>query len=805
MPQKMSFLLPKAESHIYETMSQQLSLTDEQREILAVKDTSFRVLAAAGSGKTTTMTLYVKGKVDAGVSEREIMFITFTKFAAKQIKDKVKKIMGRHSRIFFGTFHSVIYRILKNASYIKKDRGLFSERFDVFLKDFMDLLRNRDRGVVEQLLNFKMLIVDEFQDLDEVQFEFLLLMKQLVPSLQIIAIGDLAQNIYRFRGTSNEFLRTLLARDVCPDLLTLQLTMNFRSTPSILKFVNTLFAPEIAEGHILPMNTPPGVKEGIKPYYFEFAKNPEAGQGDYEDHLTDTLYGILKTAKDKNRTVCMIFPRIKGSGYEYIMALLRDKLSGDNFPFDIHRISKEDESCTTIEFNYDHLEKHPVQASTFHSSKGLEWDDVCVINVSDSMCVPMGDEEESEAFLMEKTNLLYVALTRAAKRLYIFGNANDGGRHRHIARGWDKIQSVCNVVVWGNEQKDYDYKKKKVIGVVDLLRKLPQHRDIYQRIMKTCDTIPAKSHEGIEEYLPDIYYHMKQRNRELALGTFLDWKLKQEICSGESRAIQDIFLELLLLMNDFNWFHKEDVIEQCEILMAKIHLFFLNVEAEGKRSLKAYLGAARWISSHYARIWTLVKRLREHWKDVEKKLVRAMKKEKKDLRDEYIISQAASFFVKGLVGEIDAVTQPVGSYQGLPDGFDDFVGGLIEPAVVVMRSLLKEVGLGEALVLGDVHVESASLIVGEADMVVMGELLIEMKCGGARTAADLRDIGNCKHLLQVLAYVTLGRHGVLPMPVKKACLVNPMTGAWEIYDIDAWSLEDSSEFMACLEELRERV
>jgi len=34
--------------------------------------------------------------------------------------------------------------------------------------------------------------------------------------------------------------------------------------------------------------------------------------------------------------------------------------------------------------------------------------------------------------------------------------------------------------------------------------------------------------------------------------------------------------------------------------------------------------------------------------------------------------------------------------------------------------------------------------------------------------------------------------------------VNPLTGAWERYDLSSWTMEQSLEFMACLEELRER-
>ena len=55
-------------------MTQQLSLTDEQEDILDIKDTSFRVLVAVGSGKTTTMTLYVKGRVEAGISSVKSMY-----------------------------------------------------------------------------------------------------------------------------------------------------------------------------------------------------------------------------------------------------------------------------------------------------------------------------------------------------------------------------------------------------------------------------------------------------------------------------------------------------------------------------------------------------------------------------------------------------------------------------------------------------------------------------------------------------------------------------------------------------------
>ena len=104
----------------------------------------------------------------------------------------------------------------------------------------------------------------------------------------------------------------------------------------------------------------------------------------------------------------------------------------------------------------------------------------------------------------------------------------------------------------------------------------------------------------------------------------------------------------------------------------------------------------------------------------------------------------------------------------------------------------------------DAPLESDTFIVGEADMMV-GELLIEIKCGAHIRPTELRESGSCKNLLQVLSYVALARHGTIQYELKKAALINPLTGSWEMYDIDSWSTEDSKEFMAVLEELRVRV
>jgi hypothetical protein len=96
--------------------------------------------------------------------------------------------------------------------------------------------------------------------------------------------------------------------------------------------------------------------------------------------------------------------------------------------------------------------------------------------------------------------------------------------------------------------------------------------------------------------------------------------------------------------------------------------------------------------------------------------------------------------------------------------------------------------------------------VGEIDLLADEECILEIKCGGATSSAELRGTSNNVNLLQLLAYVAMSRHGSLPVSHrwKSAMLINPMTATWERYDLDTWSDVQSLEFLDCLEEIKRR-
>ena len=783
-----------------------MQFTDEQETILAQTTGSFKVLAAAGSGKTSTMSHLVKDEiVSKRTPEHKIAFITFTRFASDQIKTKLRKIMERWTRVLCGTFNATMFKILNQAKIEPPEPvGLYDARMEQGVKFFLDLMTNKDPRLVSVLLEYKLLIVDEFQDLDEAQFDFVKQFKEIQPSLRVIAIGDLAQNIYRFRGTSNEFLRTRL-EEIISDLKCFQLTTNFRSSKHILQFVNRLFKQEIKDGHILPMTAPKNAAIGYKPRYFEYAKSPGKGIGEYEELVALTLLPILKEAKKNRKSVVLIFPILKCASFQMITGLLRGYSRRDGYSFDIHQIAKEDETCLTITFDYDPKDTDaPIQCSSFHASKGLEWDVVAIINMSDSLYEIRGEEEDCEAFYAEKTNLAYVGVTRAAEELYIFANANMGGRCRLFARLGTKIDTVMSTTYWGEDESDYEVGRLRPIGVTELVRKLPQHPDLYERAIKCSEKITIISESrGQSMPMEDVYTEMKKRNRELAFGTFVDWKLKQLLCNGRSKTLQDIILELFSLTGLY--LSRDTMYEDIETRLMKLDLWFLNSEKEPDGDLERYITASRHIAMFSGRMRNMVPGVKEIWEGVRRRIDKCFEKEVKNIKDEYILSQTSNFYLRNVVGEIQAVDAPAHLRQGLPEDLEEFIGTILEPAALTIRSCVKVAGVSsKSEIKGDVSLESNSLIIGEIDMVV-DDLFIELKCGTHVKPADLREAGSCKNLLQLLTYVCIGRHGTMPRECKKAALINPLTGSWEMYDIEAWPEESSKEFMAVLEELRVRV
>ncbi|MBQ7030995.1 MAG: UvrD-helicase domain-containing protein [Bacilli bacterium] len=88
------------------------TLNKEQREAVMHIDGPCLVVAGAGSGKTKVLTTRIAYLIESGIYSSNILAITFTNKAAKEMKDRISKIVSDNYS-FVGTFHSFGLRVIK--------------------------------------------------------------------------------------------------------------------------------------------------------------------------------------------------------------------------------------------------------------------------------------------------------------------------------------------------------------------------------------------------------------------------------------------------------------------------------------------------------------------------------------------------------------------------------------------------------------------------------------------------------------------------------------------------------------------
>lgn len=108
-------------------------LNDQQREAVLHIDGPLMIVAGAGSGKTKVLTTRIAHLMANGVDAFNILALTFTNKAAKEMKERVERILGNNEarNLYIGTFHSVFARILR----VEADKIGYPRDFTIYDTD----------------------------------------------------------------------------------------------------------------------------------------------------------------------------------------------------------------------------------------------------------------------------------------------------------------------------------------------------------------------------------------------------------------------------------------------------------------------------------------------------------------------------------------------------------------------------------------------------------------------------------------------------------------------------------------------
>lgn len=121
-------------------------LNASQRAAAEHLDGPMMIIAGAGSGKTRVLTFRIAHLMSKGVDPFQILALTFTNKAAREMKDRIGRLVGESEarNLMMGTFHSIFARILR----IEADRLNYPSNFTIYdTQDSKSLLKDIIKGM----------------------------------------------------------------------------------------------------------------------------------------------------------------------------------------------------------------------------------------------------------------------------------------------------------------------------------------------------------------------------------------------------------------------------------------------------------------------------------------------------------------------------------------------------------------------------------------------------------------------------------------------------------------------------------
>ena len=353
------------------------------------------------------------------------------------------------------------------------------------------LLETEAAAAMEVRERYRFFVVDEYQDVSPLQHHLLDLW--LGDHRDLCVVGDASQTIYSFTGATSDYLLSFGTR--FPDAQVVKLETNYRSTAPIVSVANALmrdrpgaltltaaqqggstptvtaYPNDAAEARAVANKIASEIAAGAQPENIAVLYRINVQAVALEQALSDlgistTIHGaqrfydlpevkqailalrgasvsvvgepLFKSVSDVLRSVgwSQEAPQTTGAARSKWEALNALMVMADEAPTGTTFRAFTDELLARQAAKHEPT-LHAVTLASVHSAKGLEWDSVHVIGLSEGL-FPISYAQNLEA-IAEERRLLYVAMTRARKQLSLSwtqqgtGRATNRERSRFVA------------------------------------------------------------------------------------------------------------------------------------------------------------------------------------------------------------------------------------------------------------------------------------------------------------------------------------------------------------------------------------
>lgn len=351
----------------------------------------------------------------------------------KSVFDKSQHDQHERIRLFYKIGIPIIEKYIQyctNKSYLD---------FNDLISTTISLFKNQ-QDIVHQFQNkYQYILVDEFQDVNNLQVELIKLL--LTDKTQLFCVGDDWQSIYGFRGSNVSYIVDFEKH--FSNSRTIKLNLNYRSTQNIVGASN----------------------EVIKYNKFKVEKDISASK-----MSAQKIVVYSGSQEEENINFCV----------DKITELLKSGIKNDDILF-LYRRSK----MFTPYFNRFRTEGIKVGGKTIHGSKGLEAKIVFIIGLTEGSggfpdiwledrIFQVIKKSDHDLLLEEERRLFYVAITRAKDKLFLI--TEKGNESSFLKEIPDNFTVRTSIPI------------KSMVDKIELCKKCSSQLEKLWRICPYCET-----------------------------------------------------------------------------------------------------------------------------------------------------------------------------------------------------------------------------------------------------------------------------------------------------------------------------